>query len=88
MQGLDVVLELGNLGLPGLDGRGDLAHFASFARPLGAFTGSAGVSVGVRRVDMVVDAVQPSGIWVGGLLVTGTVLFLSWVAWIVYVPNF
>ena len=37
---------------------------------------------------MVVDAVQPSGIWVGGLLVTGTVLPLSWVAWIVYVPNF
>ncbi len=44
-----------------LNGLGDLAHFASFARPWGAFTGSAGVSDGVRRVDMLVDAVQPSG---------------------------
>ena len=60
LQGLDVALELDNLGLPGLDGLGDLAQFSSFATPLGAFTGSAGVSDGVRRVDMFVDAVQPS----------------------------
>ena len=32
-QGLDVALELDNLGLPGLEGLGDPAHFASFARP-------------------------------------------------------
>ena len=31
-------------------------------------------------------AVRRQIIWVGGLLVTGTVLFLSWVASIVYVP--
>jgi len=36
LQGLDVVLELENLGLSGLDGFGDLAHFVSFAHALGA----------------------------------------------------
>ena len=35
--------------------------FASFARRLGAFAGSARVSDGVRRFDMLVDAVQPYG---------------------------
>ena len=44
-----------------LNGLSDFDQCASFARPVGAFTGSAGVWDGERRVDMLVDAVQPSG---------------------------
>ena len=44
-----------------LNSLSDFDQCASCARPVGAFTGSAGVSDGERRVDMLVDAVQPSG---------------------------